>query len=195
MFAAILYFLDASLMAATFWGASSGHYGKDFMLTSSQRTLMLQTILFLMYLLLGALVFSNVEDWNYLDAVYWADVTLFTIGFGDYTLTTTLGRALLVPYALIGVISLGLVIGSVRSLFLERVRRRVAVWMEEKRRRRMVQNMTRRGNDDIFEPVYEEPKISRTQSGKVPATEFERRKAEFSLCARSRPNPHLVEDG
>ncbi|KAH7118288.1 hypothetical protein B0J13DRAFT_652323 [Dactylonectria estremocensis] len=184
IWATILYFLDASLMAVTFWGALSGHYRKDFMLTSSQRTLMLQTIMFLLYLLLGALVFSNIEDRNFLDAVYWADVSLFTVGFGDYAPTTTLGRALLMPYALIGVISLGLVISSVRSLILERGRRCVAARMEEKRRRRVIQTMTRRGDDDILNPIRRESEISRIQSNKIPATEFERRKAEFALMRK-----------
>lgn len=80
LFAAILYFIVACLMSITIWGANSGHYSKEFKLTPSQRTLMLQTIMFLMYLLLGALLFSKIEGWDYLDAVYWADVTLFTVG-------------------------------------------------------------------------------------------------------------------
>ncbi|KAG7416563.1 Outward-rectifier potassium channel TOK1 [Fusarium oxysporum f. sp. raphani] len=184
IWATTLYFLDASLMAVTFWGALSGHYRKDFMLTSSQRTLMLQTIMFLLYLLLGALVFSNIEDWNFLDAVYWADVSLFTVGFGDYAPTTTLGRALLMPYALIGVISLGLVISSVRSLILERGRRCVAARIEEKKRRRVIQTMTRSGDDAILKPICRESEISRIQSNKIPATEFERRKAEFALMRK-----------
>ncbi|KAJ3454212.1 hypothetical protein MRS44_018106 [Fusarium solani] len=184
IWAAILYFVDASLMAMTFWGASSGHYAKDFMLTFSQRTLMLQTIMFLLYLLLGARVFSAVEGWNYLDAVYWADVTLFTVGFGDYAPTTTLGQALLIPYALFGIISLGLVINSVRNLILERERPRFAARMEEKSRRRMVRTITRRGDDDILTPIREESEISHTQSVKIPATEFERRRAEFALMRK-----------
>lgn len=106
MFAAILYFVTASLMVVTVYGAYTRHYAEDFQLTTAQRTLMLQTILFLLYLLLGALVFSTIEDWPYLDAVYWADVTLFTVGFGDFAAASPLGRALLIPYALIGVISL-----------------------------------------------------------------------------------------
>ncbi|CAM1505712.1 Fc.00g113490.m01.CDS01 [Cosmosporella sp. VM-42] len=179
VFSAILYFIDASLMAVTFWGASSGHYDKDFYLTSSQRTLMLQTIMFLMYLLVGALVFSHIEDWNYLDAVYWADITLFTVGFGDYSPQTTLGKALIMPYALVGVISLGLVIGSIRSLVLERGRRRVAARMEEKKRRKLVRAMARKGNDDILEPIREE-----LQRDKPPTTEFERRQAEFELMRK-----------
>ncbi|KAJ4013112.1 hypothetical protein NW752_006390 [Fusarium irregulare] len=189
MWAAILYFVDASLMLVTFYGAWTGHYNKDFNLTPSQRTLMLQTIMFLFYLLLGALVFSNIEGWNYLDAVYWADVTLFTVGFGDYTASTTLGRALMMPYALVGVISLGLVVGSIRSLVLERGKRQVDARMEEKKRRRLVRRMTRRGEDDMLEPIRDP---QRRQSSfpqddsekRLPATEFERRKSEFELMRK-----------
>ena len=192
IWAAILYFLNASLMAVTFWGAWTAHYDKDFSLTPSQRTLMLQTIMFLMYLLLGALVFSNVENWNYLDAVYWADVTLFTVGFGDFTATTNLGRALLFPYALVGIISLGLVIASIRSMILERAGRRVNARVEEKQRRHTVRRMTLRGDDMILKPVQEEPGTSispdqestnpsNTPLEEMPTSEYERRRAEFEL--------------
>ncbi len=84
IYSATLYFIVASLLVVTYFGAQAGHYDKDFQLTTAQRTLMLQSIMFLIYLLVGALVFSTVEGWNYLDAVYWADVTLFTVGFGDF---------------------------------------------------------------------------------------------------------------
>lgn len=183
VWAAILYFLNASLMAVTFWGAWTSHYDKDFMLTSSQRTLMLQTIMFLVYLLLGALVFGNIEGWNYLDAVYWADITLFTIGFGDYTAMSTLTRGLLFPYALVGIISLGLVIASIRSMVLERGRRRVDARVEEKKRRRTVRAMTISGNDAILKPIQQPPEsnASDAPAGEMPTTEYERRRAEFEL--------------
>ncbi|KAF5127277.1 Outward-rectifier potassium channel TOK1 [Metarhizium anisopliae] len=132
IWAAILYFIDASLMAITFWGALYGHYENDFNLTRSQRTLMLQTMMFLTFVLLGALVFSKIENWDYLDGVYWADVTLFTVGFGDYVVTTTLSRALLFPYALVGITSLGLVVASIQNMVLERGGRRLDARVEEK---------------------------------------------------------------
>lgn len=83
--AAAIYLIIASLMCLTVWGAYKGHYARHFNLTAAQRTLMLQTMSFFTYLLLGALVFSHVEKWEYLDAVYWADVTLLTVGLGDYS--------------------------------------------------------------------------------------------------------------
>lgn len=101
-FSAGLYFLVASLMVITFWGAHKGHYPPTFKLSMSQRTLMLQTISFLVYLLAGSAVFAHVENWRYLDAVYWADFTLLTVGIGDIAPLTHLGRSLLFPYAIGG---------------------------------------------------------------------------------------------
>lgn len=187
IYAAILYFVVASLMSVTFWGASSGHFSKNFDLTASQRTLMLQTILFLMYLLVGALIFHYIEGWEYLDAVYWADVTLFTVGFGDFATTTHLGRGLLIPYALIGVISLGLVIGSIRSMILERTHRRVGFRIQEMTRRRTVRNLAKRGTDDVLNPIGEDEAMESTPQGSHSnghGTEYDRRKAEFSLMRR-----------
>lgn len=93
----------ATLMLVTVYGAYAGHYDKEFKLTMSQRTLMLQTISYFVYLLLGALVYSHVEGWAYLDAVYWADFTLLTVGIGDYSPATHLGRGLLFPFAIGGI--------------------------------------------------------------------------------------------
>ncbi|XWX01943.1 hypothetical protein V2A60_009975 [Cordyceps javanica] len=177
IWAAILYFVVASFMTATFWGASTGHFSKSFALTSSQRTLMLQTIMFLTYLLLGALVFSSIEGWNWLDGVYWANVTLFTVGFGDFATTRALARALVLPYALIGVISLGLVIASIRSMILDRARRRVGIRMEEKTRRKLVRTLTKTGKDTILNPISGEDAVLSSHI----TNEYERRKVEFEL--------------
>lgn len=187
LYAACLYFFCSTLMVVTFWGAVKGKYSKDFQLTTSQRTLMLQTIMFLVYLLVGALVFSTTEGWAYLDAVYWADVTLFTVGFGDYYPESSLGRALLFPYALVGVISLGLVVGSIRSLVLDRGRRQLAARMVEKKRKRILKRMVRRGKDDILIPVTDdegdgsEPDLRTSSTG---LSEFERRQMEFELMRK-----------
>jgi potassium channel subfamily K, other eukaryote len=62
IFAAGLYQLISCLMCITVWGAYQGHYSREFKLTMSQRTLMLQTISFMAYLLVGAAIFSHVEQ-------------------------------------------------------------------------------------------------------------------------------------
>lgn len=182
LFAAIIYFIVASLMVITVWGAQTGHYGKDFELTTSQRTLMLQTILFLVYLLLGAFVFSKIEGWNYLDSIYWADVTLFTVGFGELSPQTSLGRGLLVPYALIGVISLGLVIGSIRSLILDRGKHRLDARMLERQRQLLIRRVLRKGHGGVLEPIDDGASDALPSNARW--TEFERRRKEFQLMRK-----------
>ncbi|KAI5272850.1 voltage-gated potassium channel [Aureobasidium subglaciale] len=140
--AAGIYLIIAALMSLTVWGAYKGHYARQFRLTTAQRTLMLQTMSFFTYLLLGALIFSHVEKWEYLDAVYWADVTLLTIGLGDFSPSTHTGRSLFIPFAIGGIIILGLVVGSIRTLVLERGQKKISARMMEKKRLRAVNSVS-----------------------------------------------------
>lgn len=177
--AAGLYFSIASLMVLTVWGAYRGHYPKEFRLTASQRTLMLQTISFVFYLLVGALIFSKVEGWNFLDAVYWADFTLLTVGVGgEFVPKTHTGRTLLFFFAIGGVVSLGLVIGSIRSLVLERGKEKMSARFMELKRRKVLASM-----DDekrtIKLGLWE--KIEFSENG---LSEAQRREQEFNVMRR-----------
>ena len=68
----------------------------------------LQVILALavMYILVSALVIFNVEPdtfGSYFDAVYWAVVSLTTVGYGDLYPTTEIGRAIAMVSSLMGI--------------------------------------------------------------------------------------------
>jgi potassium channel subfamily K, other eukaryote len=141
IWAAIIYLIVGMLMGLTVYGAIVGKYKKGFHLNPSQRTLMLQTMSFIAYLMLGALVFSSIEGWEYLDAIYWADVTLLTVGLGDYHPSQGLTRGLIFPFAIGGILMVGLVIGSIRSLILERGKEKMGARIVEKRRSYAVHNV------------------------------------------------------
>ncbi|UJO25095.1 Outward-rectifier potassium channel TOK1 [Fulvia fulva] len=142
--AASIYMIIGALMCLTVYGALAGRYKKEFNLGPAQRTLMLQTMSFIGYELLGALVFSKVEGWKYLDAVYWSQVTLLTIGLGDFSPQSNVGRGLLFPFAIGGILMVGLVVGSIRSLVLERGQEKMAARITEKRRETAVNNVDER---------------------------------------------------
>ncbi|KAI4151976.1 MAG: hypothetical protein LQ340_003162 [Diploschistes diacapsis] len=73
---------------------------------------MLLMILFF-WLAAGGGIFSNLCDWSYADALYFSDVTILTVGFGDFFPSNDMGRGLTLPYAVGGIIILGLVVSSI----------------------------------------------------------------------------------
>lgn len=106
-------------------------------LTIPQRTIMLQTIAYALYLALGGVVFSTLEDWDFVDAIYWANYSLLTVGLGsDYPVYTNVGRGLVLPYAVGGIMMIALIVGSVRGLVLERAALRMEKVRLEKERRK-----------------------------------------------------------
>nr|ABU23834.1 potassium channel [Dothistroma septosporum] len=174
--AASIYMIVGALMCLTVYGALAGRYKKEFNLGPAQRTLMLQTMSFVAYELLGALVFSKVEGWKYLDAVYWSQVTLLTIGLGDFSPETNVGRGLLFPFAIGGILMVGLVIGSIRSLVLERGQEKMAARITEKRRETAVNNV-----DERKQTI----KISWYVSGdSISVAQMTRREEEFNVMRK-----------
>lgn len=186
--AAALYSIISSLLVFTAYGAWKGHYAKDFQLTSSQRTLMLQTIGFMVYLLLGALVFAKVEGWQFLDAVYWADFTLLTVGIGgEFVPHSHTGRSLLFPYAVGGLIMVGLVIGSVRSLILEHGKQKMSARFVEVKRQKALSSIdhdTRTIKLGAFETIkFSQKGLSETQ---IREQEFDIMRRIHELSERKR---------
>ncbi|KAJ4373893.1 hypothetical protein N0V83_002632 [Neocucurbitaria cava] len=179
LMAAGIYFIISSLMVFTALGAYKGHYPKEFRLTPSQRTLMLQTIGFMVYMLLGALVFSKVEGWHFLDGIFWADFTLLTVGLGgEFVPKTHTGRGLLFPYAIGGLIMVGLVIGSIRSLILEHGKQKMAARFIEVKREKVLSSIHDESRTIRLGP-WERIKFS--QKG---LSESQRREQEFNVMRR-----------
>jgi len=123
--AAILYFVCNNLLFLNMLGYMLGHYPQRFNLDDHQRTLILQTMLFFVWLAGGAAMFSHIEStgpnasqklqWGYVDGLYFCDVTILTVGFGDLYPVDDVGRGLVFPYAVGGIIMLGLVISSLHK--------------------------------------------------------------------------------
>lgn len=171
--AAALYFVVASLLVATASGVWFGRYSSDFKLTFSQKTLMIQVLLFLGYLLAAAAVYAYIEDWDYLDAVYWVDVTLFTIGYGDFSPKTHLGRSLFFPMAIGGILFVGLIVASVSTLALDRASTKVSNRTVEKARQKALKKFNpETGSTNLR--LFKQRKIENS-----PSSELERREQEF----------------
>ena len=74
------------------------------------------------YILFAALVIFNVEPetfTTYLDAVYWATVSLTTVGYGDLTPVTDIGKLITVISSLVGVGIIALPSGVIAAGYIE----------------------------------------------------------------------------
>ncbi|KAI9826260.1 MAG: Potassium channel [Phylliscum demangeonii] len=168
--AAILYFLTALLLMVNMLGYFLGHYPRHFILTDHQRTLILQTMLFTIWLAGGAAVFAEVCHWSYADALYFADVTVLTVGFGDLHPTNTAGRALVFPYAIGGIIMLGLAVNSIHKFMEDMKRENIFKKHIEKRRVHAVGHSITRSLD-LPEPLPVHDLRGRRISGPIPLSE------------------------
>jgi hypothetical protein len=63
----------------------------------------------------GVIFYSLAENWSIANSLYFTVIALTTIGFGDFTPTTTLSRLFTVLYAIIGVGLIGIMVHLIVS--------------------------------------------------------------------------------
>ena len=117
--AAVLYLTSSMLLMVNMLGYFLGHYPQHFELSEEQRNLILQTMMFFFWLAGGGAVFAKVCGWAYVDALYFCDVTILTVGFGDFAAPNDVGRGLVFPFSVGGIIILGLMVSSIRKFAKE----------------------------------------------------------------------------
>lgn len=87
-----------------------------------KRALLTVGILALVYVLVSALVIFNVEPESfntYFDAVYWATVSLTTMGYGDIYPVTTTGRIVTMLSSVFGIAIIALPSGIITAGFMD----------------------------------------------------------------------------
>ena len=92
-----------------------------------RRPLMTVGLLAIAYVLISALVVFNVEPDsfnNFFDAVYWATVSLTTVGYGDIYPVTVLGRIITMISSVFGIAIIALPSGIITAGFLEELNQR-----------------------------------------------------------------------
>ncbi|WP_370086493.1 potassium channel family protein [Ekhidna sp.] len=84
---------------------------KAFLADKEYRDLLLTVVAIL---ILGTVVYHELEGWSYLDAFYFSFITLTTIGFGDFAPQTDAGKVFTIIYITIGV---GIILAFINILY------------------------------------------------------------------------------
>ncbi|KAF2667385.1 voltage-gated potassium channel [Microthyrium microscopicum] len=189
--AAALYLVLCAGLLGNFVGYIRGHYPQHFELTESQETLIVQTMLYFIWLAGGAGVYSKLEGWAYTDALYWTAVTVLTVGYGDLFPTSTTGRVLMVPFSFIGILILGLVISSIFKNVREMGEKNVIRQHYERVRQKTVGRtvtssfeLERRQIEDELAHSRAQAKAASRSSGRSPATLAHSRQSQDFLLHR-----------
>jgi len=62
----------------------------------------------------GSTVYHYLEDWSWVDSVYFSVVTLTTVGFGDFAPKTDGGKIFTIFYIIIGI---GIILSFINTLY------------------------------------------------------------------------------
>ncbi|MBI2448890.1 two pore domain potassium channel family protein [Candidatus Pacearchaeota archaeon] len=61
------------------------------------------TLVIIIVLFIGTIFYHYIEGWSYLDSLYFSAATITTVGYGDFTPRTDLGKLFTIFYIFIGV--------------------------------------------------------------------------------------------
>lgn len=95
---------------------------------AQKKPLLTVGILAAAYILISALVIFNVEPEsfkNFFDAVYWATVSLTTMGYGDIYPITTVGRIVTMISSIFGIAIIALPSGIITAGFMEELNKKI----------------------------------------------------------------------
>lgn len=89
----------------------------EFLKDKRYRTLSISTLV----MLFGGTVFYHlVEGWKWLDSLYFSVITLSTVGYGDFSPVTNVGKVFTMVYLITGI---GLLFGFINAFYQHRVDR------------------------------------------------------------------------
>lgn len=79
------------------------------------------------YILISALIIFNVEPdsfGNFFDAIYWATVSLTTVGYGDIYPVSTMGRVITMLSSILGIAIVALPAGIITAGYMKELEKR-----------------------------------------------------------------------
>lgn len=117
--ASALYFIGAFLLTANDIAHLRGMKLESKRLTQMQKRIIILNVILMVWLGMGGAVFAFLTDNTFGSGVYFCLGVCLTVAYGDIVPINNLGRALIIPYAWIGVLLIGLTIAAIVNAYKE----------------------------------------------------------------------------
>ncbi|KAG0348603.1 Potassium channel [Podila humilis] len=88
-------------------------------LSATLKALIISSFVMTIVIIIGAAIYSSLEEWSFDEAVNFCIVSFATIGYGDISPKTDAGRIIFFFYGLLGISSLGFFVVSLRNAVIE----------------------------------------------------------------------------
>ncbi|CAX41959.1 outward-rectifier potassium channel, putative [Candida dubliniensis CD36] len=156
------YFVCMLILVINFMGFSLKKYPPTFNLDQKQRTLMLFTILFSSWTIIGAFTMGSlIDDISYGSALYYCIVSFLTIGLGDILPKTSGAKVAVLVFSLGGVLIMGLIVATLRSVILSSAAPAI-FWNDvEKARTALLAQLERENRELTSEESFHEMRVLR----------------------------------
>ncbi|GMG00413.1 unnamed protein product [[Candida] boidinii] len=117
-FTVLFYFTNFIILLINELGFILHKYPPIFNISSIQQSLMSQCIVFVIWLLWGSALFARLMNLTFNQSLYFAVVTVLTVGLGDIVPNTPNQRAAVLVWCIFGLVIFGLIISSIRELMI-----------------------------------------------------------------------------
>ncbi|KAG0237803.1 hypothetical protein BGW42_008424 [Actinomortierella wolfii] len=91
--------------------------------------------IFLFFWVIGATIYTFIEDWDYMTSFYFVFVAFSTIGYGDVVPQTVAGRSFFLVYCIVGVVTVTSLASVISEALSKKMRRHVIEVQLKKHRR------------------------------------------------------------
>lgn len=119
VFTIFFYYICAIILMINFVGYRLNKYPAEFNLNKKQRLLMLYTIAFSLWQIVGLVTMSHlIPGVNYGASLYYCTVSMLTIGLGDIVPESTGARVWALIFSFIGLIIMGLIVTMITQVVL-----------------------------------------------------------------------------
>ena len=118
---------------------------------------------FLVAIIIGAVIYSGIEGWRFLDSLYFTVMTITTIGFGDFVPITDAGKIFTIFFSFFGIAAAFYFLGLIsREVFRKHVVEQVSMIKREVKKEEEVKE----GIKEVVEATHSKRKASKKNAKK-----------------------------